>query len=276
MALPDGFNELEFLQDTIKKTVNVQVLEFFRDQPDLKDLDIKTPRGALKMACYHKDEDPLLATIQRCLLFYLTCGQFSSSFPEIYGLPVTAYDEVRRYAPQVRLYFLEDEDDVEPGYSRVTGEITFRLATETNQSLSNADLERIGLRVKSEFGSGGGFEWRKGKIYCSYTDPEKGYKLQLLCRDKAFGKTLVGKILDIQSHTPNWANFKAIETENSAVAYPTIPPTKTILGKSRRMPRRRPIATVRFRSAAAFIWGLQKPVLLYDRTGYRRDALVSR
>lgn len=275
MPVSEAFDPVDHLQKVSQKTLNRMVREFFLDQPDLDDLDITTPRGALKMACSHRPEDSMLVTVQRSLLFHLTVGQIGAAFPAVYGIPCSDFDQTRKYRPQITLYFQEDDDEVEGGYSPVRGEINFRLMSETSETISRAELVRLGQKIKTEFGGAGGYQWRKGKLMASYTDRTKGYKLQLLCRDKAGARALVDKVLDIQGHAVDLENFKVIETENASTAYPTLPPQKTILGKSQRMPRRRPIATVKFRYATASVWGQPRPVMLYDRTGFRREALVS-
>lgn len=110
---------------------------------------------------------------------------------------------------------------------------------------------------------------------CSYTDWNRGYQLQLLCRDKGEGKRVVEQVLDIQQHSPDWKNFNASENDEPAQAYPTLPGREFILGKSERMPRKRPIADVRFRHAVMHIYGRPNPVVLVDTEQRYAAPLVS-
>jgi hypothetical protein len=91
--------------------------------------------------------------------------------------------------------------------------------------------------------------------------------LQLLVRDKTEGKRIVDKVLDIQGHSPDWKKFNHAENEIPSEAFPIVPGNQTILGKSRKKPRKRPIADVRFQYAVIKIDGLPHPITLVDRSG---------
>jgi hypothetical protein len=99
--------------------------------------------------------------------------------------------------------------------------------------------------------------------------------LQLLCRDEATAKELINKILDLQSHTPDWKFLKSNLADDENESFPYNPGNHTILGKSRKKPRQRPMVDVRFQYATAFIWGVNKPIALYDRSFRLVDTLVS-
>jgi hypothetical protein len=85
---------------------------------------------------------------------------------------------------------------------------------------------------------------------------------------------LINKVLDLQSHTPDWKFLKSNIADDENESFPYNPGSQTILGKSRRKPRRRPMVDVRFQYATATIWGLNKPMALYDRSFTFLDALV--
>ena len=95
------------------------------------------------------------------------------------GMPKGSLDPTRKYKPQIFLYFKEDLDDVEEGYAPVEGKISFRLMNEDSESITRTKLTTIANKIKTEFGQGNGFTWKKGKEYYSYTDKEKGYQLQI-------------------------------------------------------------------------------------------------
>lgn len=200
----------------------------------------------------------------------------SKDVGNIYGIPTSFYQqEALTYVPQVTLHFIEDIDDVEPGYDRIYGEINYRLIGETHETITEAKLKILGNKIKTTFGGATAFLWRKGKIRCSYADKDKGYFLQILSRDISSGKNVIEQVLSLQNHRPEWKRLNTSENQESLQAYPTIPPTETILGERKRLPRRRPIADVRFTKAECHIYGLPAPKILYDRTKKSRVALVS-
>ena len=277
MSLPDEFNSFEHLQDTWRKVHNRRVREHFRDlaDPDQEwDATIETPRGALRVACTMSDNDTADMIQIRSFLFWVVLGEAAALQTPVYGLPIPGYQASRRFHPQIQLYFQEDHADIEEGYAPVTGEISFRLMNQTAESLSEAEVNQYALRVRSAFALGMGYIWKKGKLMCSYTDIEHGYKLQLLCRSKSDARDVIEKVLDIQNHTPNWKFLNVSENEETMERYPTIPGNQYILGKSRRKPRARPIANVRFKFASLHIWGLPNPITLIDLSGTRRNAVI--
>ena len=99
--------------------------------------------------------------------------------------------------------------------------------------------------------------------------------MQLLCRNKTTAKELINKVLDLQNDTPDWKFLKSNIADDENESFPYNPGNHTILAKSYKKPRRRPMVDVRFQYAAATIWGLNKPIALYDRSFKLIDALVS-
>jgi len=96
----------------------------------------------------------------------------------------------------------------------------------------------------------------------------------LLVRDQAEGRRIVEQVLDIQSHTPDWQYGNYKENLEPTQAFPTNPPNKTIVGKSRKQYRRRPLVTVRFRNAQLHVQGLPNPIVLYDKSGFYKKAIL--
>jgi hypothetical protein len=117
--------------------------------------------------------------------------------------------------------------------------------------------------------------WRKGKTMCSYSDWDKGYQLQLLCRDATEGRRIVEQILDIQNDTPEWSYFNTTNNAEPSQAFPTIPNIDRAYGANRRQPRRRPIADIRFQFAQLHVLGVPTPLTLVDRTSTFPNPLVS-
>lgn len=275
MAIPPEFNEVENLQSLIRRYVNRQVREDFQDLGgDDWEPEVGTTRGAMRHALTHQDSDSLLMTQTRMFLYYFTYGKAQALQAPVYGIPITSYQEIRKFQPQIFLDFIEDSSDVADGFVAVRGEISFRVMNQTSESLSNADLIVYANRIKASFAANNGFVWKKGKSMVSYIDRAKGYQLQLLCRSETEGKRVVEQILDIQNHTPDWKYLNVSENSEAALAYPTIPKNLTILGKVRKEPRRRPIADVRFTYAVIHLQGLGNGVILVDRINKYRNPLV--
>jgi len=273
MTLPNDFDPTAHLVSTIQRIYNRSVRDWFQDVGPAEWIpDIATPRSSARVACTHRNDDSLLMTTLRVMLFHFEIRD-RHSLKEV-GTTNRHPTVIRRSRPQVVLFFQEDFQDVAGGYAPVTGRISFRLMNETTESLGRAEAVALGNRVRVEFGNAGGFVWRKGKHMFSYSDWDKGYQLQLLVRDVAEGRRIVDRVLDIQGHVPNWEYANYSENESAAGAYPTIPPTEFILGETVRLPRRRPIAEVRFQYAALELHGLRGPVCLYDRSGTWATAFV--
>ena len=264
----------ETLQSIIRKWQNRELREYFLDfgVDENWDPDLTTPRGKLAHALRHEDEDPYLVTLLKCWFFEHIKGQ-AYRVP-YYGIPVSSFQESRKFMPQIKLYFREDLEDVEPGYPPVEGEITFRLMGSADITKSQAEV--FATRVKLAFGAGGaGYLWRKGKDMATYTDWAKGYQLQILTRSEAEAREVITKVLDIQNDAPNWAKLNYSENAAPAEAYPTIPDRELIYGELRRLPRKRPVADCRFQYALLNLHGVAAPIVLYDRSYTYAAALAT-
>lgn len=199
----------------------------------------------------------------------------SKDIGTIYGEPSHEFQARRRFKPQVELFFLEDEQDVVLGYRQVEGQIKFRIFNEEFDTISKAEATALGQKIKAVFGANGGYVWVKGKEMWSYTDWDKGYQLQLLCRSEAGARSLASAVLSIQNHTLEATKFQLTKNQDELTKYPYTPPTKTIMGESVRMPRYRPNVEVRFKYAALHVYGLPNPILLYYRGNTSRQVLVA-
>lgn len=273
-ATPE-FNSIEHLQDSIRRWFNREVREYFKDLEidDNWSPNLNQSRQSLALACLHTDKDNLVTTQLRLQLFSEIRGQ-EYRIPFI-GIPYTSFTEERRYKPQVILNFREDGNDLEPGYSPVWSRISFRLMNESPQSLTEFELKTLGNRIQLAMnGNSGGYIWRKGKKMFSYSDWSKGYQLQLLVRTQSEGRDLVTRVLDIQNHSPDWANANFSENELETQAYPSNPGTETVIGKVRNKRRKRPIADCRFNHAVLHVEGLPNPIVLFDRSYNYKNAIV--
>ena len=267
MPLPNNFSEWEHLQDQIRRIHNKQVRDYFSDIT--VDDDLATPRASLRHACIMKDEDTATMAQLRLWLFEVTAGHAKSLQPDIYGLPVTTFQEENKFSPQVQLYFLEPTQRTDSGYPQVEGEISFRLTESQYENITPAEAKSLATRIKSVMATPP-FVWKKGRTICSYKDHAKGYRLKLFVTSETEARRVIEQVLDIRNHTPDWENLTVHESRKS---FPITPPNKTIYGKSRKTPRQRPRADVRFRYAALHLYGLPNPITLVDATGTRRQAL---
>lgn len=267
-----GFTEWELLQQVLMQVQNRIVREEFSDITQDDDSPITTPRAKLKSVCLLKDADSAAVTLNKLMLYYIILRKAQDLQIPVYGIPITEFQETVEFRPQIRLYFLQDLDSVPEGDSPTTAEISFRLMNETSATITEAELRTIANRIKAEFGAAGGYRWRKGRIKASYRDLQNGYRFILSAFSEAEAKEVITKILSIRNKTPDWDYLTISEAKRN---FPVTPGNHLVLGKSRRKPKQRPVAYVRFIYSSAAIWGLPNDVLLYDRTGNRRNTLIN-
>lgn len=272
-------DEWEQLQDVVQWVHNRRVIEEFRDlTPNDEEWvisELNTPRARLRYACTIKEADSAPMVFIRMWLFYVILGQAAAMQVPVYGIPVPGYQESRVFQPQVELYFIEDPQDVEQGFAPVSGSIKFRVMNRDSANITEADVNQIALKVRTNFATGNGFVWRKGRIMGSYTDRQRGYKLQLLCRTESEARRVIEQVLNVQGHVPNWEYLNISENQNEAARYPIIPPTTRILNRTRRGTRKRPIADVRFVAAFLHVHGLPNAIVLVDRSGRHRNPVLT-
>lgn len=271
MPLPDDFNEWEHLQTTLRRVHNDAVRDFYRSQPDN---DIGTARSSAKHACLMKDNDTSTMTVLRFWLFWVVCRKMRDNFEPYRDAQITEPDTQVRHRPQITCYFLEDDNDVEPGYRAVEGTLAIRVMSETSESLTDTKLSALANKVNTTFGQGNGFIWKKGKDLYTYADLKQGFRFQVLARNQNDAIEMIQKAIGIVNGTYNSKFLKRNEAVDVNSAFPTLPDTHTILNKTYRQPRRRPIADVRFVYASIKIWGLTKPIVLVDKTGFWTQAII--
>lgn len=265
MPLPEGFSAAEHLQDVIMRTQNKIVRTEFNDVGDddwVK--DISTPRASLRVACTHEEADSIDMTILKLWLFYGILRKAQDFHPAIFGIPSTSFQETTRYFPQVHLYFEEKFSEAETGYKPLRSQISFRLMGETTETLTSAEVLVLANKIKTLFATTIPFFWKRGKKLYSYIDQSKGYYFQILAFDETQAKKIIEQVLDIRGQTPTWKLLNTKENSEPTTSYPTIPVTKTILGKPYKQPRRRPVGNVYFRAATLHIYGKPSPVVLVD------------
>lgn len=180
----------------------------------------------------------------------------------------------RKSKPKLKLTFIENiRKTKQVGLYPLTGEVSFRLMDHSATSLTTNQLVTMGQKIKSKFGGKTPFVWHKGKKMLSYTDWDKGYQFQVLCNKKESGKALIEQVLDLRGESPAWENANYITCDQEAKKYPSKAKHEMILQKTRRLPERRPIVDVEFAYATLHLYGLNKPIVLYDRTGLLTDII---
>nr|WP_290226309.1 hypothetical protein [Trichocoleus desertorum] len=272
MPLPETFSPWEHLQNVVMQVQNRRVRKEFNDVGgDDWDPDITTSRASLRVACTLRDDDSILQTFIRLWLFDVTLLGASNLHPAIYGIPVTSFQESVKFLPQIRLYFSEDLAQVEDDFEPVEAEISFRLVGQTSTTLTQSEMRAYANKIRTAFAAGSGFTWKKGRLKASYKDQHHGYNMILTIWSEAEAKRVIEQVLDIQGHAPNWDFLTVNEPKQT---FPIVPGFQNILGKSRRKPRERPIAYVRFRYAELKLHGLPNDITLVDRTGFRKNPVV--
>lgn len=274
MSIPPEFNEVELLQSVIRRYVNRQIREDFQDLGgDDWEPEVGTTRGAMRHALTHKDADSVPITLARMFLYYFTYGKAQALQAPLYGIPATQFQESIKFHPQVKLLFLEDQSLVEKGYEEVKAEVSFRLMGETESTITPAKAQTLARKINTLFATGQGFTWKKGHEKWVYTDQSRGYLLRVLAWNESEAKKIIEQVLDVQGHTPNWQEYLSKSTRQRS--FSAIPGNHLVYGKQRRKPRDRPVAFVRFRYAELKVWGMAHAVTLVDKTGRKRNSLIS-
>lgn len=275
MPEPDNFSPSEQFQDVNKKIANKIVREYFKDVVALEsDLDLTAPRQALLKACLHKEDDSLLLTIGRNQLFAQYTTYLRDQHPIVAGTLLDEIDANIAYKPKITLYFREDADDVEAGYRPLDMEVSWRLVNETSTNVTKTELTTIANKIKTNFGAGSGYVFKRGRKIVAYSKLSQGYNFILRARDLSEGKSLIQKIVAMNGDSLDTEILKLSAVDNEADAFPYNPGTQVILGKRRPKPRKRPLVNVRFRYAYATVNGWGKPVYLYSKSHAIADVLV--
>jgi hypothetical protein len=261
-------NDVEIVQSFIRKYINKAIKEHFNDVSgdDEFSLSKAAPRSAIKLVCLHKDTDPITLTAIRLLIWWVEARGLLDEY--IYGIPSTDFEIKNTYYPQVQLHFRENrytatDNDRIP----IRSVITFRWRSD-NYSTSN--INSLKNKIKADFVNPL-FTFGKGKDCWTYWDDQKGYRFTVYVQNETEAKKVIGQIIGIQdTEAPDWDN--KLREHKSNVNY-AVPGTVTVMGETRRKPRKRPVGTVEFAYAELFIPGVVKPIVLIDRTGTKLGAL---
>lgn len=192
----------------------------------------------------------------------------------IYGHNPEDAETSRKFKPDVVLLFSEKRDKNTPkGKRLLTGRTSFRIMNKTSETITEADIQTLAMKIKTKFGTPA-YKWNKAEKRYSYTDWDKGYQLSLLVPSEAEARRIVEQVLDLQSHSPDWKLLQRCSE-------PVIPRSTTrgerrvILGQTVEQPVRGKAGVVEFQKALLYLDGLKgKPIVLVDLTGKHKKVIV--
>lgn len=256
-----------------RKFQNYEVAAYFEKVSD-DSLPMQSQKDYWMKLCTITEDDGLLKAVGKYLLFDRVLGADFSKLNEVYLLPPS---EVANFnlgsKPKLKLYFVETNYLADSGRDVADGQIAgIRLVEFTADSIKKSEAIALGEKIRDTFN---GFIWQKGKSNLSYSDPEKGYNIQILCDTKEGGLEVLGKALSIRDHEieNKRVNFKANEAPDEA--YPDTQQEVQRLERSVKKGVKRPVCTVKLRAAFLYLDALVKPEVLYDNSGYYPNPYVT-
>lgn len=257
------------LRSFLRKTYNREVNEWFRDVPD--DVpDNASSRKQAKRACLILPKETQNMALMKMMVFRYEC-QRTHLRPDIVGVPYEPYQETVKFKPQIHLFFLQDAEATPLDKRPVEGQIAIRLVDESSATMTEAKAKALALKIKSEFASGNGYIWKKGKIKCVCKDPQNGLDLAILSISEAEGIEVIKKVYDLIDKTYDESLVRIIDPKRNSVTNPTT--SSLVYGKQRKDRRWRPVANVRFQYATLTVHGMQYRIVLVDRTRRFLDAI---
>lgn len=282
MAIPDNFSYTENLQNGIKKILNNDVNEWFRD---VDDIHSNTSRAELKRLCIHQELDSYGDTQLRIQLFQYIKGTTLERMILTNSVPDKKYDMESLQQipasnhPKIIIFFAQHGDSLPPKEVPVTAEVSFRMISKVNyveegvigDVIDKNELRSIAERIRSNLGS---FKFVKGSQLFTCKNPIHGFfGSKIYASNKSEAVQLFEKL-----HLIAGATFKKeyIDSHSNLEKTSRTKPTKKITGydnKKRTEHKWRPVATVYFRYAIADC-GLNTKIPLYDKTGIFHDALI--
>jgi hypothetical protein len=182
--------------------------------------------------------------------------------------------DIIRYSgiPEISLYFRGYNENSPTKNKMVKGLKTFRFmgytdnpkAIETRQDLKlidQSDINQIGTKIKSIFGTTPPYIWSKGKKQYIYHDWQRGYNLDVYSSTYTEGERLVKAILAIRDLEINETFVKYKEPKNPTKAYP---PSEEIqvLGEKFNTSERLPNIDVTFQYGKIYLPTIKKSKVL--------------
>ncbi|WP_013322683.1 hypothetical protein [Gloeothece verrucosa] len=262
--------EWDFLKSFLHKTYNHEVNKFFNDIPDEVLEEIDEPRKAAKRACLILPKETMIRALHKRMNFYYICQRVQDRPDYVGGKPKQEMDDSYPYAPHVYLFFKQDKDASPEGFEPLEIECSFVLTDETSETITEANLKTLANKIKAEFATNDGYLWKKGSYLYTYKDLKKGLNLQIYSISEAEAKEVIHKLCSIVGATYDDEKLTEHNPKKSTV---NNPPTRHILGESRKGRRYRPTGNCRFRNAKISINGIPRLMTLVDLSG-RKNSLV--
>lgn len=274
MALPEGHNEFEFLQDLIRRWQNRIVREEFMDLGgDEWEPEIATTRGALRHACTHQDTDTAYMTHLRNEVFYFLYRKARDLQPPVYGVPADIFKELIEAPEQIYLFFAQDSDDATQGYPVIRAEMNIKLAKPIPEASWEIEAERLARDIRRQFAASSiPYSFKKGNKLFTYLDPEHGHKFKVYSDTESDAVETIKKMLAIQDQAYDENKLTPHTPKKESVNHPS--GTVLKFGKRRKKRRWRPEGIVKFRWATLQSNLLERDLILVDTTGNFPEALV--
>lgn len=261
-------NDIELFQSFCRKYFNRTVKEHFKDvtNDDPDTLSRSVPRQLIKRICLHKDNDPIILTVGRLLIWWVEAKGLFDEY--IYGIPSTDFEITHTYYPQVKLHFREDKYQAANNNRRpARSEVSFRWRED---DYSTTNINSLATKIVNDF-TKPLFFFSRGKKLFSYVDRTKGYFFNVTTDDESDAKKIIKQVINVQDPgEPDWDG--KLKYHEDKINY-LLPGTVRVLGETKAKPKKRPTAIVRFAYAELFIPGLTKPIILVDRTGTKAGAI---
>lgn len=262
MTIPPEFSEMEHLQSVLRRIINGEIKAAFREvDGDDWQPEVGTTRGSMRQALTHKDNDSLLMTQMRTMLYYFTFGQAQAlQAPINIDMTDRPYEDFNM-RPEVNLFFDKRVYVSEGVRDTFQGCISYRLTHETSATITPAKNKIRAEKIKTLLTNPKPFRWHKGRLKYTYFDTANGYDLRLLVTGEAEAKRIIEQVLDIENKTPDWDKLSEHKSGRTTT---TATQTKLIYGEQRKVPRWRPTEDVPFVRASMKIHGIPKPVPLVN------------
>jgi hypothetical protein len=186
--------------------------------------------------------------------------------------PVTS--DVIRYSgiPEISLHFRGIDKSLPPKNQVVEGDKSFRFMGYTDNPLmaekredlkliTQNDIDRIGVKIRSIFRAKPAYTWSKGKRQVIYHDWERGYNLNSYASTYAEGERLIIAILSIRDLQIDETFLKYKEAKNPEKAYPPAQEIQ-VLGEKHKTPERLPTVDVVFQYAKIYLPTIKKSQII--------------
>lgn len=264
MPLPTNLSSAEQLQDVALKLTNKRVRNYFRDVGnDDWEPNLDTDRARLRVACTHQEKDSLLETICRLQLFNIELGASLEDLGHFYGIPTANYHESFDLKPQVKFIFQEKAELAKKKKRRpLVHEASFRLMGETTSSITQAKIDQLENRIRTQFPKT--YLFKAGRFTFSYYNNDTGFRTNIRAYSVAEARELLTKLNNVSGTEIDWSKFKKTEWVQKNFEQQDF---VTVLGKRKKLPQRRSITECYLNKVELTLHGNLKDIYLYHRIG---------